>query len=260
MKKSGHKIFKIFYNIVTKYPTPGALNYAWNFGVLALLALGVQIITGIVLAMYYTPHVDFAFFSVERIMRDINYGYILRGVHATGASFFFIVIYLHILRGIFYGSYQFPRYGLWISGIIIFFVMIITAFLGYLLPWGQMSFWGGTVITNLVTILPAGDKIVEILWGAYSVSNPTLNKFFALHFVMPFILIILVTLHLIFLHTTGSNNALGISSNSDKIFFAPYYIWKDFFTVIIFFIFFFSLQCLILKCYPIQIILFLQIH
>ncbi len=240
MKKSGHGMMKLVYTLITKYPTPAALNYSWNYGVLAMLILGIQIVTGIVLAMYYTPHIDLAFYSVEHICRDITYGYVLRSVHATGASFFFIVVYLHLLRGLWYGSYQYPRNALWYSGIVIFFFMIVTAFLGYLLPWGQMSFRGGTVITNLVTIIPLfGEKIVEFLWGGFSVANPTLNKFFALHFVLPFLLIILVAIHLYFLHTTGSNTSLGIASNTDKIFFAPYYIWKDLFTVILFLISFF---------------------
>jgi ubiquinol-cytochrome c reductase cytochrome b subunit len=236
---SGHSLGRVLYNLITKYPSPGALNYAWNYGVLALIALGIQVITGVILAMFYTAHIDYAFYSVEHIMRDINMGYVLRYVHATGASFFFIVIYAHILRGLFFGSYHYPRSPLWYTGIIIFFVMIITAFLGYLLPWGQMSYWGGTVITNLVTILPYGESIVEFLWGGFSVGNPTLNKFYALHFIMPFILIVLVCSHLYFLHHAGSNNSLGIPGYLDKISFAPYYIWKDLYFAIIFFLAFF---------------------
>ena len=227
----------------SEYQTPKNLSYMWNFGSLAGLALVVQIITGIFLAMQYTPHVDMAFDSVERIMRDVNYGWLIRYCHAVGASFFFTVVYLHIARGIYYGSYKAPRELLWFFGVIIFIVMMATAFTGYVLPWGQMSFWAATVITNLFSAIPfVGDDIVTILWGGFSVGNPTLNRFFALHYLLPFIIVGLSLFHMIALHRFGSNNPTGldVKSKSDTISFHPYYTVKDMVTVGIFFSLFFA--------------------
>jgi len=212
------------------YPTPRNLNYAWNFGSLAGLALVLQIVTGIVLAMHYTPHADMAFNSVERIMRDVNYGWLLRYMHANGASFFFIVVYIHIFRGLYYGSYKAPREVLWWLGIVILLLIMATAFMGYVLPWGQMSFWGATVITNLFSALPViGPTIVEWLWGGFAVGNPTLNRFFALHYLLPFVIVGVVSLHLWALHQKKSNNPLGIDYKGPQDFipFHPYYTIKD---------------------------------
>jgi len=174
--------------------------------------LGIQLFTGIFLAMYYTPHIDYAFISIEHIMRDVQYGYFFRYMHANGASFFFICVYFHMARSLYYGSYIKPRQGLWNSGILILLLMMATAFLGYVLPWGQMSFWGATVITNLFSVIPyIGQDLVQWLWGGFSVNNATLNKFFSLHFVLPFVIVAVVFLHLILLHKVGSNTPLGIS-------------------------------------------------
>lgn len=225
----------------TKHPTPKNLNYFWNFGSLAGLCLVVQILTGIFLAMHYTPHVDHAFNSVEHIMRDVNFGWLIRYMHAVGASMFFIVVYIHIFRGLYYGSYKQPREVLWWLGIIIFILMMATAFMGYVLPWGQMSFWGATVITNLFSAFPlVGQSIVEWLWGGFSVDNPTLNRFFALHFLMPFLIVGVVGLHILALNAYGSNNPTGIDVKGpqDTIPFHPYYTVKDFFGFGIFFMVF----------------------
>ena len=213
-----------------EYPAPRNLNYAWNFGSLAGLALVLQIVTGIVLAMHYTPHADLAFNSVERIMRDVNYGWLLRYMHANGASMFFIVVYLHIARGLYYGSYKAPREVLWWLGIVILLLMMGTAFMGYVLPWGQMSFWGATVITNLFSALPViGEPIVEWLWGGFAVGNATLNRFFSLHYLLPFVIVGVVGLHLWALHHKKSNNPLGIDYKGPQDFipFHPYYTIKD---------------------------------
>ncbi|QXK93576.1 cytochrome b/b6 [Neoehrlichia mikurensis] len=215
---------------LAEYQVPKNLNYAWNFGSLAGIALILQIITGIFLAMHYTPHVDHAFDSVERIMRDVNYGWLIRYTHAVGASFFFIVVYVHILRGLYYGSYKKPRELVWFIGIFIFFSMMATAFMGYVLPWGQMGFWGATVITNLFSAIPfIGEKIVQWLWGGFSVDNPTLNRFFALHYLMPFVIVALAGLHVIALHRFGSGNPSGVEvrSKKDTIPIYPYFIVKD---------------------------------
>ncbi len=219
--------------IGTKYPVPKNLNYWWNFGSLALVMLVIMIASGIFLAMNYTPHADMAFDSVERIMRDVNYGWIIRYMHANGASFFFIVVYIHIFRGMYYGSYKAPREVLWWMGIIIFLLMMATAFMGYVLPWGQMSFWGATVITNLFSAIPlVGDHIVTLLWGGFSVDNPTLNRFFSLHYLLPFVIVGVVFLHIWALHIPGSNNPLGIdAAPADKIPMHPYYVSKDLFGV-----------------------------
>jgi quinol-cytochrome oxidoreductase complex cytochrome b subunit len=227
-------LYKEIYHTVFTYPAPSNLNYWWNFGSLAMLCLVLQIITGIFLAMHYTPHADLAFVSVEHIMRDVNFGWLLRYMHLNGASFFFLVVYIHMFRGIYYGSYNHPREVLWMIGVIILLLMILTAFLGYVLPWGQMSFWAATVITNLASAAPIiGTDIVLWLWGGFSVDNATLNRFFSLHYLFPFIIMALVILHIIFLHENGSNNSLGITSQVDQIVF-PYYIIKDIYGIIIF--------------------------
>ena len=214
------------------YPTPRNLSYWWNFGSLAGIVLVIMIVTGIVLAMHYTPHVDHAFDSVERIMRDVNYGWLIRYIHTNGGSAFFIIVYIHIFRGLYYGSYKSPREILWILGVIILLCMMATAFMGYVLPWGQMSFWGATVITNLFSAVPlVGDIIVTWLWGGFTVDNPTLNRFYSLHYLMPFVIVGVVALHMIALHQHGSSNPLGIDAKGpqDKIPFHPYYTVKDMF-------------------------------
>jgi ubiquinol-cytochrome c reductase cytochrome b subunit len=213
-----------------EYPTPKNLNYWWNFGSLAGIVLVIMIMSGIVLAMHYTAHVDHAFQSVERIMRDVNYGWLVRYIHANGASFFFIVVYIHIFRGLYYGSYKAPRELLWMLGVVILILMMATAFMGYVLPWGQMSFWGATVITNLFSAIPlVGESIVTLLWGGFSVDNPTLNRFYALHYLLPFVIVGVVVLHIVALHRFGSNNPLGIDvrGNQDTLSFHPYYTVKD---------------------------------
>jgi len=225
-------IFSFLRKELVDYQTHRNLNFMWNFGSLAGIVLVVMILTGIFLAMHYTPHVDHAFESVERIMRDVNYGWLLRYIHMNGASMFFIVIYLHIFRGLYYGSYKNPRELLWIMGVLIFLIMMATAFMGYVLPWGQMSYWGATVITNLFSAIPVvGETIVEWLWGGFSVANPTLNRFFSLHYLMPFLLVGVVLLHLATLHQHGSNNPYGIEKKTkeDTIPFHPYYTVKDLF-------------------------------
>ncbi|HCK32598.1 MAG TPA: cytochrome b [Rhodospirillaceae bacterium] len=223
------------------FPTPKNFNYFWNFGAIAMIILVVMILSGIFLAMNYTAHVDHAFDSVERIMRDVNFGWLIRYIHMNGASFFFIAVYIHIFRGMYYGSYKQPRELLWMLGVVILLLMMATAFMGYVLPWGQMSYWGATVITNLFSALPiVGEPIVTWLWGGFSVDNPTLNRFFALHYLMPFVIFAVVFLHVWALHVTGSNNPLGIDVKSDKdtLPFHPYYTMKDTFGTIVFFLFF----------------------
>ncbi len=220
---------------IIDYPTPVNLNYFWSFGSAAGICLVIQILSGIFLAMHYCPHIDLAFNSVEHIMRDVNYGWLIRYTHANGASMFFIVVYCHIFRGLYYGSYMYPRGRLWASGVIIFLLMMATAFMGYVLPWGQMSFWGATVITNLFSAIPfIGGSIVEWLWGGFSVGNATLNRFFSLHYLMPFVIVGLVIVHLALLHKEGSNNPLGINTNVDTIPFYPYFYVKDLFAFFIF--------------------------
>jgi len=223
-------VFSMLDHTANDYPTPKNLNYMWNFGSLAGLSLVIMIVTGIVLAMSYTAHVDYAFSSVERIMRDVNHGWLIRYIHMNTASFFFIVVYLHIFRGLYYGSYKAPRELLWILGVVIFLLMMATAFMGYVLPWGQMSFWGATVITNLFSAIPlVGESIVTFLWGGFSVDNPTLNRFFSLHYLMPFVIVGVVILHIVALHRFGSNNPIGIDTKGpqDTISFHPYYTIKD---------------------------------
>ena len=212
------------------YPTPINLTYWWNFGSLAGIILVIMIVTGIVLAMHYTPSADLAFDSVERIMRDVNYGWLLRYIHMNGASLFFLVVYIHMFRGLYYGSYKYPRELLWILGVVILILMIATAFMGYVLPWGQMSYWAATVITNLFSAIPlVGNKLVTLLWGGFTVGNPTLNRFFSLHYLLPFVIVAVVGLHLLALHQHGSNNPLGIDKRGpqDTIPFHPYHTIKD---------------------------------
>ena len=223
-------IFTMMQKEYGSFPTPKNFNYFWNFGALATVNLLLMIATGVFLAMNYTPNTSMAFESVQRIMRDVNYGWLLRYVHSNGASMFFIVVYIHIFRGMYYGSYKKPRELLWILGVVILLLMMATAFMGYVLPWGQMSYWGATVITNLFSAIPlVGDSIVTLLWGGFSVDNPTLNRFFSLHYLMPFVLIAVVFLHVAALHITGSNNPLGIDVKTpqDTLPFHPYYTAKD---------------------------------
>lgn len=232
-------LISVVNNHIIDYPTPINLTYAWSFGALAGICLVIQIVSGIFLAMHYTPHIDYAFYSVEHIMRDVNSGWLIRYIHANGASMFFIVVYSHIFRGLYYGSYMNPREHLWCSGVIIFLLMMATAFMGYVLPWGQMSFWGATVITNLFSAIPfVGDAIVTWLWGGFSIDNATLNRFFSLHFVLPFAIAGLVIIHISLLHRDGSNNPLGVESKSSKIPFYPYFYVKDLFSLICFMLFF----------------------
>ncbi len=234
-------IFSVLREALVDHPTPRNLNYWWNFGSLAGITLVIMIVSGLLLSMHYVAHVDLAFDSVEHIMRDVNYGWLLRYIHSVGASMFFLIVYIHISRGLYYGSYKSPREVLWWLGIIIFFLMIITAFLGYTLPWGQMSFWGATVITNLFSVIPLiGDNIVTWLWGGFSIDNPTLNRFYSLHFLIPFIIVGVVFLHIVALHKFGSNNPTGIdlTLKQEKIPFHPYYTVKDFFGYGVFFIIF----------------------
>ncbi|MGF1592472.1 MAG: cytochrome bc complex cytochrome b subunit [Kiloniellaceae bacterium] len=229
------------HSIGSGYPAPKNLSYMWNFGSLAGITLVIMIVTGILLAMQYTAHVDHAFDSVERIMRDVNFGWLLRYIHMNGASFFFIVVYIHIFRGLYYGSYKAPRELLWMLGVVILLLMMATAFMGYVLPWGQMSFWGAKVITNLFSAVPVfGDAIVTWLWGGFNVDNPTLNRFYALHYLMPFVIVAVVVLHIWALHQFGSNNPLGIDPKGpqDKIPFHPYYTAKDAFGLGVFLIVF----------------------
>nr|YP_009327238.1 apocytochrome b [Aphanomyces invadans]YP_009327252.1 apocytochrome b [Aphanomyces invadans]AOQ30650.1 apocytochrome b [Aphanomyces invadans]AOQ30651.1 apocytochrome b [Aphanomyces invadans] len=229
-----NSLLSVLNNHIVDYPTPINVNYYYGFGSLSGLMLVIQILTGIFLAMHYTPHIDLAFNSVEHIMRDVNYGWLIRYIHANGASFFFIVVYIHMFRGLYYGSYITPREYLWCSGVLIFIAMMATAFMGYVLPWGQMSFWGATVITNLFSAIPyIGKDIVEWLWGGFSVDNPTLNRFFSLHFTLPFVIVGLVLLHLILLHENGSNNPLGIYIKIETIPFYPYFYVKDLFGFIV---------------------------
>ena len=238
-------VITLFRKELKEYPTPKNLNYLWNFGSLAGITLVIMILSGIFLAMHYVPHVDKAFDSVERIMREVNGGWLIRYIHMNGASMFFIVVYLHIFRGLYYGSYKSPRELLWILGVVILLLMMATAFMGYVLPWGQMSFWGATVITNLFSAFPMGESIVQWLWGGFSVDNPTLNRFFVLHYLLPFMIVGVVMLHMVSLHQFGSNNPTGLDAKKkDKIPFHPYYTIKDLFglgvflTIYAFFVFF----------------------
>ncbi|QGZ34386.1 cytochrome b [Stappia indica] len=223
------------------FPTPKNLNYWWTFGGILFFVLIAQIITGIVLVMHYTPNTAMAFASVEHIMRDVNFGWLLRYLHANGASMFFIAVFIHMFRGMYYGSYKAPREISWILGVVIFLIMMATAFMGYVLPWGQMSFWGATVITNLFSALPlVGEPIVNWLWGGFAVDNPTLNRFFSLHYLLPFMIFGVVLLHVWAFHTTGNNNPTGINpkTKQDTIPFHPYYTIKDLFAIVVFMILF----------------------
>jgi ubiquinol-cytochrome c reductase cytochrome b subunit len=218
-------------------PQPSSISYMWNFGSLLAVCLGLQIVTGVFLAMHYTPNVDLAFISVEHIMRDVNYGWAIRYAHANVASFFFIFVYAHIGRGLYYGSYKSPRVLPWSIGVIILVVMMATAFLGYVLPYGQMSLWGATVITNLLSAIPyVGQDFVQLVWGGFSVSNATLNRFFSLHYLLPFILAALAMLHMITLHQHGSSNPNGITGNVDRVPMHPYFMFKDLVTIFLFFL------------------------
>nr|WIL79859.1 cytochrome b [Tillus nitidus] len=219
-------MFKIINNALIDLPTPSNISLLWNFGSLLGLCLGIQIVTGIFLAMHYCPNIELAFNSVTHICRDVNYGWLMRTIHANGASFFFICLYTHVGRGMYYSSYYLKL--TWTVGVLILFITMATAFLGYVLPWGQMSFWGATVITNLLSAIPyLGNSIVQWIWGGFAVDNATLNRFFSFHFLFPFIIAAMVMIHLLFLHQTGSNNPLGTNSNLDKIPFHPYYSYKD---------------------------------
>lgn len=224
-----NSILRVLNEFLLDYPAPTTISYLRNFGILAGLCLIIQIVTGIFLAMFYVPNIENAFSSVQYIMRDVNYGWLIRYVHANGASFFFIRVYIHIFRGLYYNSYSSPRELLWVIGVLILIIMILTAFLGYVLPWGQMSFWAATVITSLPSAIPLiGESIVIWLWGGYSVDNSTLNRFFSLHYLLPFIIALLSALHLVVLHENGSNNPLNIyADNSNKSPFHPYFIFKD---------------------------------
>jgi len=228
-------LLRLLNSYIVDSPQPANISYLWNFGSLLGTCLIIQILSGVFLAMHYQPHVDFAFNSVEHIMRDVNAGWILRYTHANVASFFFIFVYAHIVRGLYYSSYKSPRTLVWSIGVIILILMMAIAFLGYVLPYGQMSLWGATVITNLLSAVPFfGQDLVELIWGGFSVSNATLNRFFSLHFLLPFLLAALVVAHLMALHTHGSNNPNGISSNGDRIAMHPYFTFKDLVTIFAF--------------------------
>ena len=230
-------LLRLLNSYIVDSPEPANISYLWNFGSLLGTCLVLQILTGIFLAMHYVPNVDMAFTSVEHIMRDVNSGWAVRYTHANVASFFFIFVYAHIARGLYYGSYKSPRVLLWAIGVIILIVMMATAFLGYVLPYGQMSLWGATVITNLLSAIPFfGQDLVELIWGGFSVSNATLNRFFSLHYLLPFLLAALVVAHLIALHTHGSNNPNGIGSTTDRLPMHPYFTFKDLVTIFLFFL------------------------
>jgi len=230
-----HPILGLLNSYMVDSPQPANLSYLWNFGSLLGMCLGIQILTGVFLAMHYTPSVDLAFISVEHIMRDVNYGWAVRYTHANTASFFFIFVYFHIARGLYYGSYRSPRVLPWSIGVIILVLMMATAFLGYVLPYGQMSLWGATVITNLLSAIPwIGQDFVQLVWGGFSVSNATLNRFFSLHYLLPFVLAALAAMHLLALHTHGSSNPLGISGNVDRLSFHPFFTFKDLVTIFLF--------------------------
>ena len=231
-----HPLLKLVNSYLIDASQPSNISYLWNFGSLLAVCLIIQIITGVTLAMHYSPNVLEAFNSIEHIMRDVNNGWLVRYLHSNTASAFFFLVYLHIGRGIYYGSYRAPRTLVWALGTVIFILMIGTAFLGYVLPYGQMSLWGATVITNLISAIPwIGQDVVEFIWGGFSVNNATLNRFFSLHFVLPFVLAALVLMHLIVLHdAAGSGNPLGIAGTYDRISFAPYYLFKDLITIFMF--------------------------
>nr|ABB54808.1 cytochrome b [Gymnothorax unicolor] len=221
-----HPILKIANDALVDLPTPSNISAMWNFGSLLGLCLIAQILTGLFLAMHYTSDISTAFSSVAHICRDVNYGWLIRNLHANGASFFFICLYMHIARGLYYGSYLYKE--TWNIGVVLFLLVMMTAFVGYVLPWGQMSFWGATVITNLLSAVPyVGNTLVQWIWGGFSVDNATLTRFFAFHFLLPFVVLAATMLHLLFLHETGSNNPAGLNSDADKIPFHPYFSYKD---------------------------------
>nr|AGO44100.1 cytochrome b [Abramis brama orientalis]URT59987.1 cytochrome b [Abramis brama orientalis] len=221
-----HPLMKIANDALVDLPTPSNISTLWNFGSLLGLCLITQILTGLFLAMHYTSDISTAFSSVTHICRDVNYGWLIRNLHANGASFFFICLYMHIARGLYYGSYLYKE--TWNIGVVLFLLVMMTAFVGYVLPWGQMSFWGATVITNLLSAVPyMGDTLVQWIWGGFSVDNATLTRFFAFHFLLPFVVAGATLLHLLFLHETGSNNPTGLNSDADKISFHPYFSYKD---------------------------------
>nr|ANJ60515.1 cytochrome b [Neoglyphea inopinata] len=235
--RKAHPLFKIVNNALVDMPIPSNISTFWNFGSLLILCLMVQIVTGLFLAMHFTAHIDLAFSSIAHICRDVNYGWLLRTLHANGASFFFICLYLHIGRGMYYGSYT--SLHAWMVGVIILFMVMATAFLGYVLPWGQMSFWGATVITNLFSAIPyIGTELVQWIWGGFAVDNATLTRFFTFHFLLPFLVTAASMIHVLFLHQSGANNPLGISSQLDKVPFHPYFTFKDIvgFTVMLMFL------------------------
>ena len=227
-------------NLLIRYPVPKNLGYMWNYGSLSGIFLVIQLITGIFLAMFYTPHVEYAFSSVDHIMHNLMYGWLIRLVHLNSASFFFLFVYIHMLRGIYYNSYKYPKTSTWLTGVTIYILLMGAAFLGYVLPWGQMSYWAATVITNLLSVAPfIGQDLVNWIWGGFSINNATLNRFFCLHYLLPFIICIFVLLHLIVLHKTGSNNETKLKlSVNYNIKFYPYFIVKDLFTICIYFILF----------------------
>jgi len=232
-----HVLLRLVNSYIVDSPQPANISYLWNFGSLLAVCLIIQILTGAFLAMHYTPNVDLAFNSVEHIMRDVNNGWLIRYIHANVASFFFIFVYMHIGRGLYYSSYKSPRVLVWSIGVIILVLMMAIAFLGYVLPYGQMSLWGATVITNLLSAIPVfGVDIVELIWGGFSVSNATLNRFFSLHYLLPFLLAALAVAHLIALHVHGSNNPNGVTSNGDRYAMHPYFIFKDLVTIFAFFL------------------------
>nr|AXS65789.1 cytochrome b [Cucujoidea sp. 22 KM-2017] len=227
-----NNLIKIINNMLIDLPSPSNISFNWNFGSLLGITLMIQILTGLFLTMHYCPNINLAFFSVIHIEHNINYGWLIRSLHASGASMFFILMYCHIGRGMYYNSFNLIN--TWMIGITILLMSMMTAFLGYVLPWGQMSFWGATVITNLLSVIPyMGNDIVMWLWGGFAIDNPTLNRFYTFHFIMPFIILLLVIIHLMYLHHTGSNNPLGTSSNIDKLPFHPYFTYKDLLGLII---------------------------
>ena len=234
-------ILSLMHGAAIAFPTPKNLNYWWTFGGILMFCLMTQIITGVILVMHFTPHVDLAFASVEHIMRDVNYGWLIRYIHSNGASMFFLAVYIHMFRGLYYGSYKEPRELIWILGMVIYLLMTAAAFFGYVLVWGQMSFWGATVITNLFGAIPVvGDYLLALLWGGFSVDNPTLNRLFSLHYLVPFLIAGVVVLHIWALHVPGNNNPLGIDVKGpqDTVTFHPYYTMKDTFAVVMFMLFF----------------------
>lgn len=238
-------LLKKVYDELFNYPTSIHINYLWNLGFISGIFLGLQILTGFFLTLFYVPHIDYAYDCVQYIMRDVSYGWFIRYMHLNGASFFFILVYGHILKGIFYASYKYPRILVWYTGIVIYILMMASAFLGYVLPWGQMSYWAAVVITNLFSVIPIlGDSFVFWLWGGFSVNAATLNRFFSLHYILPFVLLVLVIAHLYFLHQGGSSNPLS-SHSLIKINFSPYYFAKDLFGLLVIFFFFIFFICFI---------------